>query len=177
MGTAVANHLACFPTEDRVKQAAAIQRPEQLRFILNAPRYTTWRDPGQGIVIDLDTSDREFWVQFWADLAFLDDLGDHETEAPETHEYSNFDAPPGETQEAASAHADNRQTTIQLDSLSLPPRFSPLLHNLPPPELSSDEPSAADDTTKASTGKARAAGRDEAEPEAVQHTPLMELPE
>ncbi|KAM0790753.1 hypothetical protein ACM66B_004605 [Microbotryomycetes sp. NB124-2] len=81
MGTAVANHLACFPTEDRVKQAAAIQRPEQLRFILNAPRYTTWRDPGQGIVIDLDTSDREFWVQFWADLAFLDDLGDHETEA------------------------------------------------------------------------------------------------
>ncbi|KAM0789411.1 hypothetical protein ACM66B_000238 [Microbotryomycetes sp. NB124-2] len=81
MGTAVANHLACFPTKDRVKQAAAIQRPEQLRFILDAPRYTTWRDPGQGIVIDLDTSDREFWVQFWADSAFLDDLGDHETEA------------------------------------------------------------------------------------------------
>ncbi|KAM0791811.1 hypothetical protein ACM66B_004071 [Microbotryomycetes sp. NB124-2] len=66
---------------------------------------------------------------------------------------------------------------MQLDLLSPPPRFSPLPHNLPPPESSSDEPSAADDTNKAPTGKARAAGRDEAEPEAVQHTPLMEPPE
>ncbi|KAM0786158.1 hypothetical protein ACM66B_006965 [Microbotryomycetes sp. NB124-2] len=100
---------------------------------------------------------------------------------PETHKYSDFDALPGKTQEAASTHDDKRQTTMQLDLSSPPPVFSPLPHNLPPPEPSSNEPntnpSAADANSKTSTGKARAAGQDKAEPEAVQHTPLMELPE
>ncbi|KAM0789084.1 hypothetical protein ACM66B_003144 [Microbotryomycetes sp. NB124-2] len=40
-----------------------------------------WRDPGQDIVINLDIPNSKFWLQFWADLAFLDDLGNHETEA------------------------------------------------------------------------------------------------
>ncbi|KAM0792711.1 hypothetical protein ACM66B_002489 [Microbotryomycetes sp. NB124-2] len=65
---------------------------------------------------------------------------------PKWHEYSNFDAAPGktqdaapgETQEAASAHDNERQTTMQLDLPSPPPRFSPLPHNLPPPEPLSD---------------------------------------
>ncbi|KAM0789410.1 hypothetical protein ACM66B_000237 [Microbotryomycetes sp. NB124-2] len=97
------------------------------------------------------------------------------------HEYSNFDAAPGETQEAASAHDNERQTTMQLDLPSPPPRFSPLPHDSPPPEPLSDkpstDPSTAEDNNKMSTDSARAAGQNEAEPEAVQDTLPMEPPE
>ncbi|KAM0793638.1 hypothetical protein ACM66B_001070 [Microbotryomycetes sp. NB124-2] len=100
---------------------------------------------------------------------------------PEMHEYSDFDAAPGKTQEAASAHDNEQQTTMQLDLPSPPPRFSPLPHDLPPPEPLSDEPSTdpstAEDNNKMSTDSARAAGQNEAEPEAVQDTLPMEPPE